>query len=88
MLGLSLSMHLLGVLSFYAFALSVGVDVSFIIIGWVRSFIHIVTMLPISFSGLGVREGTLIVLLQGYGVSASDAVGLSFLLFGGCQVFS
>lgn len=38
-------------------------------------------MLPISFAGLGVREGTLVFLLQPYGVSATDAVALFFLFF-------
>ncbi|HEY4482332.1 MAG TPA: lysylphosphatidylglycerol synthase transmembrane domain-containing protein [Candidatus Brocadiaceae bacterium] len=79
--GLSLVSHLLGILTFYLFALSLGINISFINIGWVRSFILIITMLPVSFAGLGVREGTLIFLLQPYGVSTTDAVALSFLLF-------
>lgn len=79
--GLSLASHLLGILTFYLFALSLGINISFINIGWVRSFILIVTMLPVSFAGLGVREGTLIYLLQPYGVLTTDAVALSFLLF-------
>ena len=79
--GLFLISNLLGVLSFYLFALSLGTDISFISIGWVRSFISIITMLPVSFAGLGVREGTLVFLLQPYGVSATDAVALSFLFF-------
>jgi uncharacterized protein (TIRG00374 family) len=78
--GLSLTSHLLGILTFYLFALSLGINVSFVNIGWVRSFILIVTMLPVSFAGLGVREGTLIFLLQPYGVSTTDAVALSFII--------
>jgi len=81
-LGLSIGRQLMGVLSFYLLALSIGMDISFIVIGWVGSVIQIITMLPISFSGLGVREGSLIVLLQSYGVSATDALAVSFLLFG------
>ncbi len=79
--GLSLTSHLLGILSYYLFALSIGINLSFINIGWIRSFMLIITMLPVSFAGLGVREGTLIFLLQPYGVSATDAVALSFLFF-------
>ncbi len=80
-LCLSLTRQLLGILSFYLFALSLGINISLINVGWIRSFIFIITMLPISFSGLGVREGTLIFLLQPYDVSATDAVALSFLFF-------
>lgn len=80
-LGLSLISHLIGILSFYLFALSLGINISYINIGWVRSFMLIITMLPVSFAGLGIREGTLVFLLQPYGVSATDAVALSFLFF-------
>jgi len=79
--SLNLIRHLLGILSFYLFALSLGIDLSFINAGWVRSFVGIISMLPISFAGLGVREGTLIFLLRPYGVSPADAVALSFLFF-------
>ena len=34
----------------------------------------------VSFSGIGVREGTMVVLLQPYGVAGSAAVALSFLI--------
>jgi len=79
--SLNLIGHLLGILSFYLFALSLGIDLSFINVGWIRSIILIITMLPVSISGLGVREGALIILLHPYGISATDAVALSFLLF-------
>ncbi|HSE83427.1 MAG TPA: lysylphosphatidylglycerol synthase transmembrane domain-containing protein [Thermodesulfobacteriota bacterium] len=80
-LVLSLFRYLLGILSFYMFALSLGINLSFISVGWIGSLSLIIGMLPISFSGLGVREGTLVFLLQPYGITASDAVALSFLLF-------
>jgi len=79
--ALTFTSHLLGILSFYLFALSIGMNVSFINIGWIRSFTLIVTMFPISFAGLGVREGILVFLLKPYGVPATDAVALSFLIF-------
>lgn len=79
--ALSLTKRLLGILSFWLFALSLGIEISFINICWVSSIILILNMLPVSFSGLGVREGALIVLLQPYGISATDAVALSLLLF-------
>ena len=80
--GLSLVIHLLGILIYYFFARSLEIDISYITLGFLRSFVLIVGMLPISFSNLGVREGMLILFLQPYEVSASDAMALSLLLFG------
>jgi len=79
--GLNLIKHLLGILSFYLFALALGMDLSIVSVGWVRSFIVIISVIPISISGFGIREGSLIYLLQPYSVSAPDAVALSLLFF-------
>ena len=79
-LTLSIAYHLFGILSFYLFALSLNMNISFITIAWIRSALLILAMLPISISGLGVREGTLVFLLGPYGVSAADAIAFSFLL--------
>jgi len=78
--GLSLLENLLGILSAYLLVVSLNINITFINIAWVRSVIQIITMLPISFSGIGIREGGLIVLLGPYGVPGSEAVALSFLL--------
>jgi uncharacterized protein (TIRG00374 family) len=43
--------------------------------------VYLSTVLPISLGGLGVREGTLVFLLGQYGVTTSDAVMLSFLVY-------
>jgi uncharacterized protein (TIRG00374 family) len=81
MIGLSLLGHALGVLVFYVFALSLKLDLSVMNAGWIRSFIRIITMLPVSISGFGIREGTLIVVLRNYGIDPAYAVSFSFLLF-------
>jgi uncharacterized protein (TIRG00374 family) len=79
--ALSFIEEFLGVVSYYFVSLAIGMEVSFVHLGWIRSCILIVTMLPISFSGFGVREGTLIALLAPYGVSGTVAVAFSLLLF-------
>ncbi len=81
-LGLSCVRHLGGVISTYLLARSLSLDLSVMNIGWVRSALQIILMLPISLSGLGVREGSLILMLQPYGVSAPAAVALSLLILG------
>ena len=78
-LGLLFLYHGIGVLSFYCFAKSLNIDVSIWVIGWVRSAIAIAILLPLSFAGLGIREGTLVFLLGQYGVMPNDSMALSFI---------
>ncbi len=85
--GLSLFAHLISSLAWELFAISLGLNISFVAVCWVRAVALIVNMLPISVSGLGIREGTLIVLLQPYGIAGADAVALSMLLFGSTVFF-
>lgn len=73
--------HALGILYFGLYALSLDIHLSFLTIGWIRVVLQVLLMLPISLSGLGVREGSLVILLQEYGVSASEAVALSLVIF-------
>jgi uncharacterized protein (TIRG00374 family) len=79
--ALSFTEEFLGIVSYYFVSLAIGMEVPFVHLGWIRSCILIVTMLPISLSGFGVREGTLIALLAPYGVSGTMAVAFSLLLF-------
>jgi len=79
---LALGGELLAIFTFYLFAVSIDLNLSYFHLGWMRSIIHIAAMLPISFSGIGIREGGLIYMLQPYGISASLCVALSFILFG------
>jgi hypothetical protein len=78
---IALSRHLLGIVSFGLTALALDIHLSFLSIGWIRVVIHALLMLPISLAGFGVREGSLVILLQEYAVSPNDAVALAFLLF-------
>ncbi len=78
---LSTARHLIGIASSYYMALALGMPVGFTNVGWVRASLLIVGMLPISLSGLGVREVSSVFLLRVYGVRPADAVAWSFLLF-------
>ncbi len=80
--ALSAIENLTGTLAVYLLALSVSTDVPFISIGWIRAVVAVVLNLPISISGLGVREGGLIILLEPFGVTGATAVALSFLMLG------
>lgn len=77
----SIAEELVGVVSFVFVSLAIGLEVPPVQLAWIRSCIIFVTMLPISFSGFGVREGTLITLLAPYGVGSTAAVAYSLLLY-------
>ncbi len=73
--------HLVGIISFYLLSQSLALQAGLSEMAWVRSIILLLTILPISFSGLGVREGSLVFLLGRYGVAPQEAMAMSFLIF-------
>jgi uncharacterized membrane protein YbhN (UPF0104 family) len=73
--------NVLGVVSFIAFAWAVGIDLAPISIAWVRAYMLLVALLPITLGGIGAREGSLFVLLGVYGVAPELAVTYGLLLF-------
>lgn len=80
-LGWSLLVKLPHIITFYLLALSLGINLSIVQSAWLFSIVSIVTILPVSFSGLGIREGTVIVLLSKIGIESSSALSLSALIF-------
>jgi uncharacterized protein (TIRG00374 family) len=77
---LSILPHIVGIFAFTAISASMGLSLSILDWGWIRSIIIIGTMLPISLAGIGIRDGLLIYILHQYSVSADIAWALSFLL--------
>jgi uncharacterized membrane protein YbhN (UPF0104 family) len=82
LLGLSVVSHALYALS--AYVLAVGLDVPLAIPEALTLVppVVLVTMLPVSFAGWGLREAGMVVLLGAVGVSAADALAISVLLGG------
>jgi uncharacterized membrane protein YbhN (UPF0104 family) len=81
-LGLLVAHELIGILSFYLLAVALHMGISFVSVGWVRSYIALITMLPLTMMGIGVRDGSLILLLSTYAISPALAVGYSTLILG------
>jgi uncharacterized protein (TIRG00374 family) len=77
--GLSLLIHLVGVFSYLMIALSLGLSLSFVSLGWIRSGLILATMIPVSVSGLGLREVASLMLLANS--EAEVAVAFSLLVF-------
>lgn len=73
--------HVLGILSYDLLCAAMGLTVSFVAVGWIRSAVILATMLPVSVSGIGLREGALVLLLGLYDVPPENALALSFLVF-------
>ena len=80
-LGISILAQLPGALVFVLLGWGLDLPAPPVSMAWIRSVTVLVTVLPISIGGIGVREGTLVYLLQTFGVPASDALALSILVF-------
>ena len=81
-IGLLVVHESIGILSFYLLAVALHMDLAFTSVAWVRCYIALITMLPLTLMGIGVRDGSLIVLLKTYSISPALAVGYSTLLLG------
>lgn len=80
-LALSCLAQLPGIAAFVILAHALELPLPFVTLGWIRSVVLIATALPISVSGLGVREGLLLLLLRPYGIADHDALAFSLLVF-------
>jgi hypothetical protein len=80
-LALSIVAQILGTALYAALAAAVGVGISPVTIGWIRAVVLLLLLLPVTISGLGVREGALMVLLAAEGVGGVPALALGVLVF-------
>jgi glycosyltransferase 2 family protein len=76
---LGLAYEALAVFSLWLVAQSISLDISFSVLAVVVPAVLVVTALPFSLGGLGLREGSYVVLLHQAGVSTTDAALLSLL---------
>ncbi len=79
---LSLVGHFAGILAIDYILRAVGINISLVSIIWIRAAVVFLQLLPISISGLGVREGAFVFLLSNYNVASSDAMAASLINFG------
>ena len=83
--ALAATTHLLNVLVFWMLGQSLGLAMTFDQWFIVVPTVLLISMLPISVGGWGVREGAMVVALHGLGVPSEEAL-LSSILFGLCAV--
>ncbi len=79
--GISIVAQLPGILAFVALGEGLGLSVPLLSMAWIRSVVVVLSLLPISIGGVGVREGALVLMLHGFGVPAHQAFALSILVF-------
>jgi uncharacterized membrane protein YbhN (UPF0104 family) len=65
----------------YMLALALGIHAPFLVFAMVVPMITLLTMIPITVNGIGVREGSLVLLLAPVGVAQPQAVALGLLWF-------
>jgi len=78
---LSLSMHLMAILSAYILARGLGMDITALECLALVPVVLLISTLPISLAGWGMREGAMVAALSFTGVENSEALALS-ILFG------
>jgi hypothetical protein len=78
---LSVIVQLAGMLSVYILALGMGQHVSFLVVLLFVPLIILFTMLPVSISGLGIRESMFVLFFGLVGVPPGRATALSLLWF-------
>ncbi len=76
----SLSLLMLTSTSFYFISRSIGINLSIIHFIFMVPLVSIVSNIPISIGGIGVRENTLIFLLIAFGVAESKALTFSIIV--------
>lgn len=79
--SLSVFIQLSNVLIVWLVGLSIGVDVPLAYFFVMVPMVSLLTMLPLSVNGMGVREGGMVVLLAPLGVASGVAVTLALLWF-------
>lgn len=84
-LGISVSVQFLTVLLAWCAARSIGADLTLEYSLFLTLPVALVTVVPISIAGWGVREGAMVAAFAYAGLSRSDGLAVS-ILFGGCYL--
>ncbi len=65
----------------FLIAKSIGLQISYVDLALIMSIVNIITLIPISISGLGTREASMIFLFKLIGLSTEAAISFSLLIF-------
>lgn len=79
--GYSVLFQIVSAVIVYLCSKSLSIELNFLEILLVFSISTLVTALPISISGIGVRESIYVLVLKNFGIASTDAFTLSLLVF-------
>lgn len=79
---LSLVAYSLFILSPYVLVMAMDLEISLTALAWIRPLVFVMTLLPFTVGGLGVREIGFVSFLHLYGIAHYQALALSLALFG------
>ncbi|HDZ27340.1 MAG TPA: flippase-like domain-containing protein [Candidatus Aminicenantes bacterium] len=65
----------------FLIAKSIGLQISYFDLALIMSIVNIITLIPISISGLGTREASMIFLFKLIGLPTEAAISFSLLIF-------
>ena len=83
LIAISLLFHTVSTLTFFLMAEALDLDLAFASFGWIRAATILLTVVPLTPSGVGIREFSLIYLLRPFSVPAPNAVAFSVLQYAG-----
>ena len=78
---LCIPIHVVSFFTAYLIALFLSINISFFDISLIIALVWLITAIPISISGVGVRELSMIYLFSIYGIDAEPATALSISLY-------
>ena len=76
-LATSVSLHVVSTLASYASFRALGVDVPLVAVMLLMPMVNLVSQIPISLNGLGVREGAFTIAFAVVHVASADAVAVA-----------
>jgi hypothetical protein len=79
--GLAIGANLIFFSQCYLLAIALGLSVSFLNVALTVALGSLVTLVPISISGLGTREAAMIAYMGTFGIAPAQALGFSLLVF-------
>ena len=77
--AISMAIHVMNILATYLSFLALRVDAGILLAAVIYPVVSVMLLIPISISGIGVRDATLAVLFTIFGLSAASGVALSWL---------
>ena len=78
---LSLASYVCFVLSGFVLAQGMGIELTLVSMAWIRSLMFVITLLPFTVGGLGLREVGYATFMGFYGISTAQAVAFGLVLF-------